>query len=64
MEDRLTSLGWRYVNSSCSCQGKAQWKKFVKENKQIQLYFKKNTFQYYDTNWTSEKPISEIEAYL
>lgn len=50
---------WRYVGTSCSCQGRKQHEIYIKGQTRLKYYFKINEYQ---INNEQTKPIQEIEA--
>ncbi len=52
---------WKYISTSCSCQGRSQHEIYRKGNITLKHYFKTNK---YSINNESQKDISEVEADL
>jgi hypothetical protein len=50
---------WKYISTSCSCQGKSQHEMYRNGTDFIKHYFKKNT---YTLNNDVQKPIQEIST--
>ena len=50
---------WKYISTSCSCQGRSQHEIYRNANITIKHYFKTNK---YSINNEPQKDISEVEA--
>jgi hypothetical protein len=50
---------WKYISTSCSCQGKSQHEIYRKNRHILKYYFKKET---YSINNDIQKSIQEIES--
>jgi hypothetical protein len=50
---------WKYMSTSCGCQGKSQHEIYRKDSDILKHYFKKET---YSINNDIQKSIQEIEA--